>query len=162
VRETLALFAEIRKQEPHATLTWVGSVQADHDPYTKAVQEDVTRLGLADAVRWERLTPQDMPQAYATHDLLLHLSATGSLDKVIPESLAAGCAVFSTNPATIEAVGEKWGWSGRADQDARAEATEALHRMDQGVSSDEREQAARTFSLQGLIQRIIHVLIDKK
>lgn len=156
VRETLALFAQIRHQEPHAILTWVGSPQKDQLVYAAQVANDIQRLGLQDAVKLAGdVTHADLPTVYATHDLLLHLSDTGSLDKVVPEALAAGCPVFSTNQATAEGVGEKWFWGGRLDESA---AAEALRRLAAGVDPAERAHIASTFALTPLIQRIIQHL----
>jgi len=156
VRETLALFAQIRRIEPRATLTWVGSPQRDQLAYAAQVTQDIQRLGLADAVQLlGDLSHTDLPSVYASHDLLLHLSDTGSLDKVVLEALASGCPVFSTNPATAEGAGESWHWGGRLDEQA---AATALQRLATGVPMDERQRIAFQFALTPLIERIVRQL----
>lgn len=154
VRETVALFAEIHRQEPRATLTWVGPLQGD--PYAAQVNEDISRLGLTGAIRMGvHATAADMPGIYASHDLLLHLSDTGSLDKVVIESLATGCPVFSTNAATAEGLGEKWHWTGALNETA---ATHARTLLTQGVTLSERQHVATSFALDALINRLVQKL----
>lgn len=44
----------------------------------------------------------DMPAIYKSHDLLVHSSKTGSLDKVVLEAMAAGLPVFTSSEAYVE------------------------------------------------------------
>ncbi len=158
IRETLEFFAEIIKRRPDAHLTWAGGPMNDADrQYEKEIQSDVVRLGLKDRVTFSGpRPPADLPRAYADADCLLHLSATGSLDKVVLESLASGTPVFSINPATGEAVPSAF-WAGDLGLTA---AEEAIRRAEQGMTEDERGEIASRFSLEGLIGRIVDRLLE--
>lgn len=154
VRETIAFFAQILKREPRATLAWVGP--KTDAAYDADVMREVISLGLQGRVSFKSALPHvKLPALYATNDLLLHLSATDSLDKVVLEALASGCPVLSTNPATIEGVGERWGWKGALDDGA---VEEALARLTAGVTLDERKHIARIFALTPFIDRLVHAL----
>jgi glycosyltransferase involved in cell wall biosynthesis len=153
VRETLALFAQIRRIEPQATLTWIGPFLEKNDVYAARVLQDLEFFGIKDAVTiGKSVLPSDMPQVYATHDLLLHLSQTGSLDKVVVEALAAGCPILSTSPATGEALGNEWFWGGHLDG---AASSEALSRLRAGVVPGERVRVSQAFALTALIDRLV-------
>ncbi|MFH1078531.1 MAG: glycosyltransferase family 4 protein, partial [Patescibacteria group bacterium] len=153
VRETIELFAAISRRCPDARFTWVGEALTDADKeYEKMVRDDVERLGLSDRVRFVGAMPFTvLPSVYASADLLLHLSATGSLDKVVLEALAAGCAVFSTNPATCEAVPSAY-WGGPLDATA---VEESIIRANRGVQTAMRQDVMQRFFLKNLISRII-------
>lgn len=153
VRETLELFASILKKRPNSHFRWIGETLTDGDKeYFQEVMSDVSRLGLTDRARFVGAVPfEHLPSVYASADLLLHLSATGSLDKVVLESLSAGCAVFSTNPATREAVPSGY-WSGPLDA---AAADEAVARAENGVPMASRLDVSRRFSLSALVARIL-------
>jgi len=159
VRETLALFSEILKRRPGSHFAWIGETLTDADKeYAVQVAQDVERLNLADRVRFMGALPfADMSSAYASADLLLHLSATGSLDKVVLEALAAGCPVLSTNPATSEAVLSAY-WGGPLDTTA---ADEAVERADRGVPMAQRLDVTRRFSLATLVTRILDTCFNR-
>lgn len=159
VMETITLFDCIHKMEPRATLDWIGPVLDADQEYFKDTRQEIEKRGLTDAVRFLPSAPaSDMPEGYASHDLLLHLSDTGSLDKVVIEALASGCPVFSTNPATVEGMGKQWGWQGDLDDGA---AAEALQRLIQGVSPEERRGIGYVFALRPFIDRMVRELLSR-
>lgn len=149
--ETLKLFKLIHDIEPRATLTWIGDETRDPG-YARMVRDFIPFIGLSDVVRMNGPSDQaSMPEAYATHDLLLHLSETGSLDKVVIEALASGCPVMSTNPATKDGLGEAWYWDKPLDE---AAAHAALSMLIQGVPSSERSRIAEQYDLRDFIGRL--------
>lgn len=151
VIESLELFSKIHAIDPQASLTWIGSSVGDF-VYETEVDQAVQRLGLASCVRMTRGVPfETLPALYGESDLLLHLSATGSLDKAPIQALMAGCAVFSTNPATAEGLGTEWFWSGPLDD---AAAREALDRAQRGVSSECRQKITSQYGLTSFIDRL--------
>ena len=44
-----------------------------------------------------KIVNRDLPQYYQTHDILIHMSNTGSLDKVLLEAMACGLITFAYN-----------------------------------------------------------------
>lgn len=153
VMETLATFEGISRRRPGSRLTWVGEALTDLDrAYAEEVAREVERRGLGADVSFPGArASSEMPGVYADADLLLHLSATGSLDKVVLEACASGCPVFSTNPATREAVPSAF-WDGPLDGSA---IDEAIARADRGMTHAERDDIARRFALPSLVSHIM-------
>lgn len=155
VIETLEFFEQIHQMDPQATLTWVGSSMGDK-LYELEIEQTIHHLKLESCVQMKgAVLFDDLPEIYASHDLLLHLSATGSLDKVAIEALATGCAVFSTNPATGDGLGKEWLWEGILDAFA---VTEVMQRAKQGVSSETRQRIAHRYSLTIFVDRLCKML----
>lgn len=68
--------------------------------YEKTLRELVVRLNLGDVVHFlGGKTQGDLKALYPDHDIFLHTSKTGSIDKVVLEALAAGLEVFTTSEA---------------------------------------------------------------
>src|SRR3989338_8371813 len=44
-------------------------------------------------------TQSELPEIYRSHDIFVHMSKTGSLDKVLLEAMSCGIRVFSCNDA---------------------------------------------------------------
>jgi hypothetical protein len=151
VIETLELFARIHAMDPLSKFTWVGS-GIGNEAYQIEVRNAVERLGLQSCVTFLGPVPYaQTPALFAAHDCLLHLSGTGSLDKVAIEALITGCSLFSLNPAVGEALGRHWMWRGELNDEA---AQEAIRRANAGVPSIERTQVAERYALETFIDRI--------
>lgn len=157
VVETLEFFARIVAMDPQATLTWAGSGTGDVQ-YEIDIEQTIHQLKLESCVQMiGPIVPEQTLSVYASHDLLLHLSATGSLDKVVIESLMAGCAVMSTNQATAEGLGAEWLWNDSLDDTA---AAEALKRAREGVSSETRQKISRQYGLTSFIDRLCKMMFN--
>ncbi|MFA5129315.1 MAG: glycosyltransferase [Patescibacteria group bacterium] len=153
--ETVEFFSRIHHIEPRSSLDLVGPTLGS-DEYALNVKKRIADLELQDAIRIiTDFRIADMPDAYASHDAFLHLSETGSLDKVVLEALASGCAVFSTNPATRDALGDSWSYSGVLDD---AAARIAIERAQKGVTEEERQRIIQAYSLSVLVTKILDQL----
>lgn len=101
--ETVILAVAELKKRVHQPLLLdiVGdAITAQDKEYEKTLAELVSHLGLQDTVHFlGGKTHDHMKAIYADHDVLLHTSKTGSIDKVVLEALAAGLAVFTTSEA---------------------------------------------------------------
>ncbi len=155
VKQTVAFFCKIKEVCSTARFTWIGEPLTDLDKkYFYEVREQVTELNLQDSVEFRgNALYRDMPKIYSESDCLIHLSETGSLDKVVIEAMATGCPVFSTNPATKEAVPDAYR-NGSLDEDA---AKEAVRRARFGISFEIRAAINKEFSLSELIGRLTNV-----
>jgi glycosyltransferase involved in cell wall biosynthesis len=68
--------------------------------YKRHLLAQVDRLGLSEYVHITGpLPPRDLITAYAGAFVHVNVSATGSMDKTVLESLACGCPVLTSNPA---------------------------------------------------------------
>lgn len=101
--ETVILaIAELKKNPTRPLLLdIVGDAITKQDKeYEKTLHELVAKTGLGDVIHFlGGKTHQEMRAIYPDHDVLLHTSKTGSIDKVVLEALAAGLAVFTTSDA---------------------------------------------------------------
>jgi glycosyltransferase involved in cell wall biosynthesis len=155
VKETLKFFSRIKQICPAVHLKWIGEPLTDYDKrYFDEVYDEIAKLNIKDCVEFcGRAIYSDMPMIYSESDCLIHLSGTGSLDKVVIEAMAAGCPVLSTNPATKEMLPDAY-WNGSLEEDA---AIEAVRRARFGVSLESRVKVNQSFSLSALIGRLIDV-----
>lgn len=79
----------------------VGSPVTDIDSeYATTIRELVRKLDLQDTITFlGQKTHDELPGIYKDHNLLIHTSRTGSVDKVVLESLACGTPVLSSSEA---------------------------------------------------------------
>lgn len=157
VIETIELFSKVVQQEPRATLMISGPDDPSRPNYGNQVKERIEELRLQDRITMSGAVPHaELPNIFAQHDCLIHLSETGSLDKVAMESLASGCAVFSTNKAIGEALGEKWEWKGDLDK----KAVDSLI-LRASIEVDEQDQldVIGRFTVKRLIYRLVQKMV---
>lgn len=100
--ETILLaIKRLSDEDIKVTLDIVGVPVVDADfEYEKTLRELVRSLHLENNINF--LGPknyQEMPAIYTSHDLLVHTSKTGSVDKVVLESLACGTPAISSSEA---------------------------------------------------------------
>lgn len=100
--ETILLaIKRLSDEDIKVTLDVVGAPVVDADfEYKKTLHELVKNLKLENSIKF--LGPknyQGMPEIYRNHDLLIHASKTGSVDKVVLESLVCGTSVLSSSEA---------------------------------------------------------------
>lgn len=155
VKETIAFFAKIKAVCPVARFTWIGEpLTISDERYFEEVRDEINKLKLQNCVAFHgRVSYRDMPNIYSDAGCLIHLSKTGSLDKVVIEAMAAGCPVLSTNPATKEVLPDAY-WNGSLDEDS---ASEVIRRAQLGVSPESRATINQQFSLTALIGRLVNV-----
>lgn len=75
-----------------------GYVTEDDKSYEKEMKSLVAELGLGQIINFigERKY-SELPEIYRNHNVFLHASRTGSMDKVVLEALASGLAVFTSS-----------------------------------------------------------------
>ena len=101
--ETLIDAAKILKDEGvDFCETMVGEAALDSDVrYLGSLKFKVKSLKLEENFNFiGKVNHKDLPQYYQSHDIFIHLSKTGSLDKVILEAMACGCNVLSSNDSS--------------------------------------------------------------
>lgn len=79
----------------------VGEVLLDTDrTYAAEIKELVTKLGLENLINFKgSIAHQNLHSVYNSHDVFLHASNTGSVDKAVLEALASGLFVFTSSEA---------------------------------------------------------------
>jgi len=107
-RQHLAIEAlsSLRSHNVDASLTLVGTPLTNADQaYETRLREICLSKSLEEHLCWQGAVPNEaLHKAYFSHDVLIHTSTTGSLDKVVLEALAAGLAVVTTSDAVVAAL----------------------------------------------------------
>lgn len=98
--ETLVNAAKILKDQGlNFQVTIIGEVALERDKkYEENLKFKIENLKLTDYFNFVgKINHQDLPSYYQSHDIFIHLSKTGSLDKTILEAMACGMRVLSSN-----------------------------------------------------------------
>lgn len=101
--ETLIDAAKILKDEGVVfSVTMIGEAALDSDVrYLASLKSKVKSLKLEENFSFiGKVNHKDLPQYYQSHDIFVHLSKTGSLDKTILEAMACGMNVLSSNDSS--------------------------------------------------------------
>ena len=98
--ETLINAAKILKGRGiDFSVTMAGEAALERDKYyVLSIKGKIKNLGLGDNFKFVgKINHKDLPELYWSHDLFIHLSKTGSVDKVLLEAMACGMKVLSSN-----------------------------------------------------------------
>ncbi|MHB8831450.1 MAG: glycosyltransferase family 4 protein [Patescibacteria group bacterium] len=97
LEDSLNFLSEFQHQNPDInwSLRIIGSAQGQED-YLADIQREAGRLGIADRIKFEGPMEHDvLPDVFARAAAFISTSQTGSLDKVVLESLACGTPVLA-------------------------------------------------------------------
>lgn len=101
--ETLINAAKILKDGGvNFSVTMVGETALDSDVrYLASLKFRIKSLKLEENFSFiGKINHKELPKYYQSHDIFVHLSKTGSLDKTILEAMACGCNVLSSNDSS--------------------------------------------------------------
>lgn len=89
----------LRKEGLNFSITMVGEAVLDRDKeYGRELKTKVKDLNLENYFNFVgKINNRDLAMVYRNHDLFVHLSKTGSLDKGLLEAMASGMRVLSSN-----------------------------------------------------------------
>jgi len=130
------------------------------EKYKIGLEKRVESLGLSGVVRFQGSRfYRELPDVYRSHDIFLHASRTGSIDKAVLEALASGLAVFTSS----EAYGKKFSTVlyRFEPQNSRvlAEKIPLLCQREEILKSKEKERkndfVRKNFDLNSLIHKIV-------
>ena len=145
----------LKKQGVRAVLDVVGEPRTREDAeYLQKLRNLVKELGIDAEVRFLGTRAyEDVPEVYRSHNMVLHASRTGSLDKVVLEALACGVPVFTSS----EAYGNL-GVIRFPEGNFEVLAEKLVQYAQQPMYAPEvlRAPVARDYSLERLIQRIVN------
>jgi len=81
------------------SVTMVGEAALEEDRrYEMEIKKKIEELGLASKFDFAgKINHRDLPGIYRSHDIFVHLSKTGSVDKTLLEAMACGIKVLSSN-----------------------------------------------------------------
>lgn len=98
--ETLIDAAKILKDKNiNFSVTIIGEAPLNRDKhYVLSIKEKIKNLGLEIHFNFiGKVNHNDLPAHYQSHDIFVHLSKTGSVDKTLLEAMACGMTVLSSN-----------------------------------------------------------------
>lgn len=101
--ETLIEAARILKEQGvDFKVTMVGEAPLEQDKeYEKSLKLKIKNLKLEENFKFVgKVNHENLPQYYQSHDIFVHLSKTGSLDKTLLEAGACGMKVLSSNDSS--------------------------------------------------------------
>lgn len=164
--EALALWGQQTEQPWHITFVG-GPTDANEEAFAQKIYaQAAARLPAGSFTFTGRMDADKIAALLAESDLSLSLGTTGSLDKTIVESMASGCPIFSCNDA-FRAIAQNEGLQSCVIDATPAPIAQALSRF-ASLSAEQRlalaqKQSAialRDHTLDGLIQRIVSVLLS--
>lgn len=124
LEDSLAFMAAFKAQYPDVPciMRVIGTAEG-HEDYLEAMHQEASRLGIVEQVEFEGPVQHDeLPRIFASAAVFISNSQTGSIDKVVLESLACGTPVL--------AIGEEYhdlaGVTNLAAENAREELKECL------------------------------------
>ena len=152
--ETLINAAKILKDKNiDFSVTIVGEAPLKQDRnYELRIKNKVKKLGLEENFNFVgKINHKDLPQHYQSHDIFVHLSKTGSLDKTILEAMACEMTVLSSNdaarsflpPEQVFSQDDGYDLAGKIEMAASGNFNRSL-----------RQYVADNHSLSGLINKI--------
>ena len=154
--------AELRPRVPDLTLDVYGAAQAGHEAYARALESQVARLGLQDAVRF--LGHQPCPWSQ-WHEAAAYVqpSRHEPFGMALVEAMACGLPVIATRvdgPAEIIDDGRTGLLVPPNDPGALAHAIERLlvdHDLARAVAGAGRAHARSTYTVEHLVDRTVAV-----
>ena len=92
----------LRDQNINFRVTMIGEPAIRGDKiYENKLKSKIKNLGLENHFNFlGKINHKDLPSYYQSHDLFVHLSKTGSLDKTILEAMSCGIKFLSSNDAS--------------------------------------------------------------
>jgi len=122
--------------------------------YLRELKELVEEKKLVDYVTFLGSVPhKDMPEVYRHADLLVNLSHTGSIDKVVLEGMASGCLILTCNEAFKDLLEDKYLFQ---KKNAAELAEKIIALKSSPKDNDLRKEVIQNHSLDKLVGKIIN------
>lgn len=158
--ETLIKAANILKNRgENFSVTMIGEAPLEQDKqYEEKLKLLITNYQLQDYFNFVgKVNHKDLPGYYQSHDIFIHLSKTGSLDKTILEAMACGMKVLSSNDASRGFLSPEMIF----DQDNSAELADKIKSVIKKYSDPAlREYVIQNHNLDNLLNRISVIIND--
>jgi len=152
--ETLINAAKILKEDGvNFSVSMVGEAALNSDTrYLASLKSKVKSLNLEDNFRFVgKINNKELPPYYQSHDIFIHLSKTGSLDKTILEAMACGMKVLSSNDSAKAFLSTELIF----DQDNSRELADKIQAVNQSQNdSGLRNYVMQNHNLDNLINKI--------
>ncbi|MEK7076390.1 MAG: glycosyltransferase family 4 protein [Patescibacteria group bacterium] len=159
--ETLVRAAKILKDKDIGfSITMIGEPALKKDfVYEQKLKSLIDELGLrADFNFLGKINHRDLPLYYQSHNLFIHLSKTGSLDKAILEAMACGMNVLSSSDSARSFLPAELIF----DENNVQELADKIKKTDEKEFSGQlRQYVVENHNLNKLIDKIAGLIIKK-
>ncbi len=141
-------------------ITMIGEAPLERDKnYEKSLRFKVKSLNLEDNFNFVgKVNNKDLPAYYQSHDLFVHLSKTGSLDKTILEAMSCGMRVLSSNDASKSFLPQNLIFD---DKNSEELANKIIVLKDLEPSPGLREYVMQNHNLDNLINKIAKIVNER-
>ena len=142
------------------SLEFIGSaVEGNEKQYLKKLKSLVEERKLKDYIKFLGSIPYaEMPKHYQDSDLVINISHTGSIDKVVLEGMASGCLILTCNEAFKDILDNKYLFEKKNFQDL---AEKIINLKSTKEDRKLREIVIKSHNLDNLIGKIIRCFGEK-
>lgn len=156
--EVLIAAAKILKdsgEEFHIDIAGEPALEQDNR-YLNKLKKEIEEAGLEDYMTFlGKVDHGKLPELYQRHDIFVHMSRTGSLDKVILEAMASGLKVLSSNDSSRAFLGSELIFS---MDDSQELAKKIISSKNSKLDPKLREYVVENHDLNSLIDKIVTIL----
>ncbi len=141
-------------------VTMVGEAPLEKDKdYELRIKNKIGELGLENNFSFVgKVINKDLPRYYQSHDIFVHLSKTGSLDKTILEAMACGTKVLSSNDASKSFLPQNLNFD---DKNSEELADKIMILKDIESNLNLREYVVHNHNLDNLIDKIAKTINEQ-
>ena len=139
------------------SVTMIGEVALDSDHrYLASLKLKVKNLKLEENFKFiGKVNHKELPEYYQSHDIFVHLSKTGSVDKTLLEAMASGMKVLSSNDSARAFLPAELLFNGF---DPAELAAKIVAVKDEPADPALREYVVRNHNLDKLIENISFII----
>lgn len=143
------------------SVTLIGQAALAKDrAYEIKIKNLIKEYGLTDRFKFlGKISHENLPGIYREYDLFVHLSQTGSLDKVILEAIASGLNPISCNDASRSFLDQEHVFSNNNPSEL---ADKIIAQSGKPFRSDLREYVVENHGLSKLVNKISNIISAKK
>ncbi len=133
----------------------IGSpIDADEKKYFRELKAFISEKNMEEYIRFLGGLPyNELPDYYQKAELVINISSTGSLDKVVLEAMASGCLVLTCNQAYNEILENKYRFQKGNDEEL---ARKIFNLKDSKQDKNLREIVVKNHSLDNLVEKILY------
>ena len=142
------------------SVTIIGEPALDKDKkYQEGLKFQINNLGLEGLFDFiGKVGHQDLPRYYQNHDLFVHLSKTGSVDKTLLEAMASGMNVLSSNESSRSFLPPEIIFNENDSEELADKIKKAKHA---GIPYDLRAYVETHHNLDNLIEKVSRIIHEK-
>ena len=146
----------LKDKQINFEVTMIGETALPSDEnYQRELKSKISKLNLEkNFIFLGKVNHQKLPNYYQSHDIFVHLSRTGSLDKTILEAMASGMKVLSSNDASKAFLPPGFIFNDNNPQELADKITELSKKENTGFL---REYVVKNHNLDNLIEKIYSI-----